>query len=321
MKAGYSDETVAFPRYDPAGVRVGELKARVLRRQQITRGQTDFFSVGQEGINLLKIHGSLDEFAFNDGQDLLKLMPIENSVRGVISTLQLANEQLRYVNPLFPGGYIVAANEIICEDVDGEMQFLRRTPLAGAFKFQKQSIQTVPNELLERFETYLKYVTRLVCIGYGFRDHHVNQAIRNWLELTDDHHLTIVDRWSQNIPDVLLHIYPQVNLVRADATGYLDDIGGIERSRREEAERHFGSWLRHHPDSWGLQAQEFFDSLTDDITKQSAEWLKTLPLRDGKIDLETMGMTMEEFILLGREKVHIPSVEEVLEELVRKAAE
>ena len=62
-------------------------------------GQLDLFSLGQQGINLLKIHGSLDEFAFNNGQDLLKLVPTENTVRGVITTLEIANEQVRYVDP------------------------------------------------------------------------------------------------------------------------------------------------------------------------------------------------------------------------------
>ena len=58
------------------------------------------------------------------------------------------------------------------------MQFLRRTPLVGAFKFQGQSRQTVPSELLSFFILRLNYLSSLVSIGYSFGDQHVNQGVR-----------------------------------------------------------------------------------------------------------------------------------------------
>jgi hypothetical protein len=51
------------------------------------------------GIYLLKIHGALDVFTFNEGQDLLKLVPSAPGQDGVIDVLRAANEGLFYEIP------------------------------------------------------------------------------------------------------------------------------------------------------------------------------------------------------------------------------
>ena len=319
MKPGYSDEVIPLPQRSVFGDQIGELKGRVLSRSELASGRTDFFNLGENGINLLKLHGSLDEFVFNDDQDLLKLVPIDHTVRGVIETLQIANEELRYVDPRFPNGYAVARNEIAYEDADGEMQFLRRTPLAGMFKFQNQSSQTVPNELLALFEGCLLYLTTLVCVGYGFGDQHVNQAIRNWLETSDDKRLTIVDPTIAQIPVMFLHLHPQIDLAKSSATEYFDHVSGVTRSRRENIELGFGSWMRQNQDAVGHTWGQFMDQLTADLVDQLVEWAKTLPWRDGDIDIEAMGLTAEELVELFKQQVALPSVDDVLEDFLRQA--
>ena len=305
MKAGYGQDTMDLPRYHPTGSRIGNLEAHVLRRNQIARGEMDFFSGGENGINLLKIHGSLDEFAFNDGQDLLKLSPMSNSVRGVLMTLQIANEQVRYVDPRLPGGYAAVPNEIVYQDPDGEMQFLRRTPLGGVFKFQPASNQSLPPEVLDRFGTYTNYLTRLVCIGYGFGDQHVNQVIRNWLELSDSRHLTIVDPLSNDVPGLLLHLYHQVDLIDLDATKYLDQVGGISRSRKSELDRRFGSWLRKQGDEAGATMRRHLNDLHDDIIAQTVAWVKNVAAAQREHRLGGDGLDFGRFLRIRkRESVH-----------------
>ena len=68
-----------------------------MRREQLRKHRLPFFETGNFGINLLKIHGSLDEFAFNDGEDLLKLAPAEASVDGALTALGVLNREVRYV--------------------------------------------------------------------------------------------------------------------------------------------------------------------------------------------------------------------------------
>ena len=321
MKSGFNDEVIRLPQRNVSGDRIGELEGRVLRRSELASGRADFFNLGEHGINLLKLHGSLDEFVFNDDQDLLKLVPHDDSVRGVIETLQIANEELRYVDPRFPDGYAFAVNEIAYEDDDGELQFLRRTPLAGVFKFQNQSSQTVPNELLALFESRLLYLTNLVCVGYGFGDQHVNQAIRNWLELSDDKHLTIVDPTIIQIPAAFLHLHPQIDLVQDSATDYFDHVGGVTRGRRDNIEMRLGSMMRTDKDAFGREWGLFMDQQMADLADQLVELAKKLPWKDGDIDLEAMDLTPEELIELFKQRVVLPSVDDLLEDFVRRATE
>jgi hypothetical protein len=79
---------------------------------------------------LLKIHGALDVFTFRDGKDLLKLRPLQPNVQGVFAALKRVNEGLSGIGTL--------PNEIIYFDETGTIQFLRRSLLAGAFKFDRR---------------------------------------------------------------------------------------------------------------------------------------------------------------------------------------
>jgi SIR2-like domain len=69
------------------------------------------------------------------------------------------------------------------------MQFMRRTLLAGAFKFDQYSTQVLPHAFLKQFQDYLLRVSSLVCIGYGCGDTHINQILRHWLEFSGDRQL------------------------------------------------------------------------------------------------------------------------------------
>ena len=134
IRYGFGKEIVRLPRRAISCTVIGEVEARVTRRSQLEAHALDFFKSGEEGINLLKIHGSLDEFAFNDGHDLLKLVPDQMNASGVVSVLRDVNEEVRYIDPRWPGGVVKAVNEIAYADDQGEMQFLRRTPLGGGLQ-------------------------------------------------------------------------------------------------------------------------------------------------------------------------------------------
>ena len=320
VRYGFSDDLVHLPRRGADGSEIGEIEASVTLSGQLRKHALNFFTLGEKGINLLKLHGSLDEFAFQDGQDLLKLLPSDNSVRGVLSVLRAANDEVRYVDPRWPGGVPRPPNEIIYADAEGEMQFLRRTPLAGAFKFQRQSNQNVPMELLTYFASALGKLATLTCIGYGFGDQHVNQAIRDWLERRDDRRLTIVDPALERAPTMLLHLTPQIELVNSKATDYLDAIAGISRTRREVIERQFATLLREEDrEKVKFLLQQYLEDRTGDIVGRMVDWLKSLPWRDGSIDLEEMGLTMDEFLTISRERVPVPSPDDALEQFLRQA--
>ena len=133
----------------------------------------------------------------------------------------------------------------------------------------------------------MKNLATLVSIGYGFGDHHINRVIREWLEFTKDRQLMIVDPNLQQIPEILRHLAPQIELVTLNGTDYLDEIAGITRTRSESVGRRFGSWKRNNRS----QADSKFDEFRRQERKRSIgkimDVIKTLPIEDGDVDLET----------------------------------
>jgi hypothetical protein len=223
-------ETVLLPRLDSAGKRIGELRAKVLRGEELERSGITFAPSGSSVVNLFKIHGALDTFTFRDGKDLLKLDPLGPGVGGIIGALKAANEDLIHI---YEGHRIKATNEITYTDEAGEMQFLRRSLLAGAFKFDKRFSQVLPDLLLNQFGHKLDYVTRLICIGYGFADVHINDAISEWLEFTSERRLEIIGPGVRAVPSFILHLSPQVALHDMRATEFLQQFAFKPLSKDE----------------------------------------------------------------------------------------
>lgn len=244
VNSGFGPEIVTLPRRDGSGTKVGELRAEVLAGDQLQNRAMPFFQPGTRGINLLKIHGALDVFTFRNGEDVLKLLPDEPGVPGVLNALHRANTELVYRHPNAPGGQEHITNEIAYADDHGEMQFLRRSLLAGAYKFDPHRDQVLPKGLLKHFRSNLNYVSTLLCIGYGFGDLHINAILREWLEQVADRRIEIVSPGLKSIPSSLLHLAPQVTLVDSTATDYLDNCAGIKRDRRAVLEKRFAAWAR-----------------------------------------------------------------------------
>lgn len=272
VHSGFSPRTVALPRRDKFGKKIGELRAQVLSEDEL-KGAFYFPNPPESGIYLLKIHGALDVFAYRDGKDLLKLRPNESTVESILDALRAVNEEVFY--PLTDSSFdrVHASNEIAYADESGEMQFLRRSLLAGAYKFDARHSQVLPKALLTQFSTNINFVTRLVCIGYGFGDLHINAIIRQWLEFTSIRRLEIVNPGVKEIPSFLIHLAPQVDLIPSGATEYFDSVAGITRTRREKLQWRLAAFVR----KYGAQRtkheisvfhQEELSKRTDDLLKQ-----------------------------------------------------
>lgn len=317
LHSGFSDGIVTFPRRDASGAKIGQLRGETLTAAQLERGMI-FPPPGSQGINLLKIHGALDVFTFRDGKDLVKLMPDEATIRSTVDALRVAQEELIYVDPRLPHP-VKATNEIAYADDEGVMQFLRRSMLAGAYKFDNCQTQVLPQRILQQFAANLNFVSTLVCIGYGFGDLHINQVLRDWLERKAERRLEIVSPGGTNVPSFLLHLSPQVQPIAATASDYLDRVTGILRSRRENAERRLSAWFRKNrnvPDGQ-QKVVSFMQQITGRSMQAILERVKALPFRDGDLDCGTLGKTPEE---LAQEFISQNGIsyEELLEEFLQE---
>ena len=290
VHSGFGPTTITLPLRDEAGRSKGRIKAAVLDQKTIEQGAMPFPNPPQPGIYLLKIHGALDVFAFNDGKDLLKLLPDGDRPEDVIAVLRAANEDLRYVDARIPGGRFAALNEIAYGDDDGVMQFLRRTLLAGAFKFDVRRSQVLPVRLLEHFRANLNFVERLVCIGYGFGDLHINTVLREWLDFSDDRSLEIVNPRIRDIPASLLHLAPQITLSQSGAADWFDSQAGIERSPSQIVLKRLSATMRRLGPGRSQQASAAFASRRQ---QQAMDHLianlERLPKVNGQPDLSTIG--------------------------------
>lgn len=221
LDCGFSG-TDSLPLRDIAGIKIGELPINTLAVDRLTKSGFDFRNANEPGINLIKVHGALDVFTANDSRDLIKLAPIGDGVSGVLESLRAANENLLYVIPDYPDEKVKATNEITYADETGEMQFLRRTILSGAFKFDRRSTQVLPPSILNQFRNYLLHVSHLICIGYGCGDAHINQILREWLEFSGERKLELVGPGTKACPAFAGHVASQVILRDEFATDYLE---------------------------------------------------------------------------------------------------
>jgi hypothetical protein len=232
LDCGFSG-TGRLPLRNATGSEIGELPINTVAIDRIEKSGFDFKNLNEPGINLIKIHGSLDVFTANDSRDLVKLVPTCDGVKGVLESLRAASENLIYVVPGYQDGKIKALNEITYADETGEMQFLRKTILSGAYKFDRRSTQVLPHSILDQFRACLNRVSHLVCIGYGCGDTHINQILREWLEFSGDRKLELVGPGTKACPPFAGHVAGQVILKDEFATDYLERYALTPLSVRE----------------------------------------------------------------------------------------
>ena len=299
LNSGFGSEVVCLPRRNSQGRIVGELQAEVLSGEHLESSGMPFLTHGVRGVNLLKIHGALDVFTFRDGKDLLKLLPTTADIDGPLEALRSANQELVY-RPDVP---IRVTNEIAYADQAGELQFLRRSLLAGAFKFSSRHTQVLPTQLIQHFRSYINYVSRLVCIGYGFSDAHINRIMRDWLEFDRDRRLEIVDPSVTDVPNTFLHIAPQVTLQKCAATDYFDEQAGIVRSTDAINQKRFVSLLRQNNQE---TMSDFLQFGRERQLGKISEVIDSLPMRDGNVDFNALGMPLEAFVQREARRLSTP---------------
>jgi hypothetical protein len=200
------------------------LQADLLCEDDLNHANLHLFKPGEPGINLIKIHGALDVFAIRDGRDLCRLWPVGQGLDGPLKALQVVNEKIGF---WYGGQKVRTINEITYADECGEMQFLRRTLLAGAQKFNEHFPQTLPQMMLKMFRSHINFVGKLYVLGYSFGDAHVDLVLRNWLEFSHHRSMIITDRCRHQLPPQFAHLAPQIEIRRKTASQFFAEYRGV----------------------------------------------------------------------------------------------
>lgn len=219
LKSGFNEE-VSIPMRTANGS-IRSFRFERLSRKSIEENKYSFFGRGEFGINLIKLHGSLDIFGQGDEINYLKISATENNPESLPSKIWLLN---KINQDIAVRDGVVCTNENIYEDEGGEIQFLRKSLLSGAHKFTKKMSQIAPSEFLSLFRGNLNYADELICIGYSFGDKHIDGHMVDWLSFSATRKLAIVNPGINVCPEGMKHLSGQVECKPIGASDYFAQL-------------------------------------------------------------------------------------------------
>ncbi len=188
----------------------------VLNKEQIDKKEYNFFESGEVGINIIKLHGSLDTFAAEDKRLYLKTRGKEGVAGSCITAVRdLENAGMKFMTE----NSTRATNELLVTDKRGEIQMLRRSLLSGANKFKGKFEQIIPVSFMEIFRERLWGINNLSVVGYSFGDSHINDVLDGWMA-EGNRKITIYDPFRKNPPESLAQHERNILLIQGGFTDF-----------------------------------------------------------------------------------------------------
>jgi hypothetical protein len=213
---------------------------KAITKEQLESGEINLFQSDISCVNLIKLHGSLDIFAAEDKKLFLKVTGDGEHIGSNFYEIRKIEDH--NLNVCTHDG-IRTTNELCVYDDNNELQFLRRSLLSGAHKFQNRFEQIAPKALFEIFKKILDNLNELIIIGYGFGDIHINDVLRSWI-IEESHTMIIYDPHREKIPEFLANNSNQVNIVQGGLTDFLLSINSSNETTHSKRKREFMSQVR-----------------------------------------------------------------------------
>ena len=154
------------------------------------------FLNGTRGFNLIKLHGGLSEFTYQD-DTLLCNLRLDKA-----SSLELAQNFLLYRRMAYyeNGEPVVMGQDRAISDLSGKFDIISKSMLTGGRKYSGTSKVKEGEEKLQILDGVLSGLDELTIIGYGFGDEHINFRLSNAMLLNPRLRIMIVDPYRTNIP-------------------------------------------------------------------------------------------------------------------------
>lgn len=207
-----------------------------LTKEQLNSGKFNFFNKNDIGINLIKLHGSLDVFAVDDLNLYMKSSPSKDADFGgnYEEISRVEKHSLEVVKNIGQRG----VNELFVLDRNGELQFMRRSLLTGGHKFRGTFDQIAPIDFFKEFKKRINLIKELDVIGYGFGDEHVNDVLSAWID-SDEVKMNIFDPFRKNVPDFLKLNAAKVKIVNGGLTDYFKQFETPIATQSSEERNYF----------------------------------------------------------------------------------
>ncbi len=194
---------------------------------QLSSGELNFFEEDETGFNLVKLHGSIDIFAAEDKKLFLKSYGDGKSVGSHLTEIIKIEE---HNIDMMKENRVRTTNELCVYDSDNEIQFLRRSLLTGAHKFQYRFEQIAPIALFEIFKRKINSINELIVIGYSFGDSHINDVLNSWLSKSSNK-VIIYDPYRESVPNFLSNNEKQITLIKGGLTDFFLSYNDCEETK------------------------------------------------------------------------------------------
>ena len=171
-----------------------------ISRNNLSLDQMHFFR-DECGVNLIKLHGGINEFTYGDDSKILHIKPDNNETSQ--SYLNKVNKVIHKMCYIINGIPARLCKEIAISDYEGEMQFLSKSIITGGYKYSKTFDPKPGEEKMRLLEEVLSLIDELYIIGYGFYDKHVNLRLYNAMLLNKNLKIWRVDPKTIEVPDIL----------------------------------------------------------------------------------------------------------------------
>ncbi|MGD0443481.1 MAG: hypothetical protein ABSA39_06050 [Edaphobacter sp.] len=154
------------------------------------------FLNGKSGFNLIKLHGGLSEFTYQDGTLLCNLRLDKPSSLELAQNLLLYRRMAFYEN----GEPVLMGQDRAISDLSGKFDIISKSMLTGGRKYSGTSKVKEGEEKLQILDGALSGLDELTIIGYGFGDEHINFRLSNAMLLNPKLRIMIVDPYLSDIP-------------------------------------------------------------------------------------------------------------------------
>lgn len=193
----YGDnETINFPL---SNIHSEKLNFTYSMRESYDNQILNFFKEIR-GINLVKLHGGLNEFGYKDNSLMCNM-----NLNGLTANELIINFQ-KFKTMGFYYKYKKvphSGQDMFITNNDNEFDIISKSMLTGGNKYSNTSNIKKGEEKLKVFEKILSEINELTIIGYGFGDEHINFRLSNAMVVNKDLSIKIVEPLSINIPECL----------------------------------------------------------------------------------------------------------------------
>ena len=152
------------------------------------------------GVNLIKLHGGVNEFFFSDEKSRLNISSklVKNSWEYLLEV-----EKVLYgMHYMIGEKRVDISDEIVISDNDGVMQFLKPSILSGGNKYSETINLKEKEEKMELFSQVLQNLDELTIIGYSYADKHINHRIQQAMYTNKKLKLVFVDPCLDKNPEL-----------------------------------------------------------------------------------------------------------------------